>query len=377
MHEPEWRAGFELEVILGDLGENRFADYMDFMGPMDTATPDFCQAVAKRLTHLTSAKWSAPTRRNPAPGFYVVPEYDLDPLDWPRDRCAGVELLTPPLPLEKADAIRWEIAEAIPKIDPDFDPFPGHLSEQCAWHINIDAGPLYLDPGNLSLGCDEVPILRGNDRLFSPYTAIQRHSYGVPLLRHLEVDPGGELLGRTGLGNLLDKHAGRGKRYAANFAKQERGYVELRHFAASTFFDDETLESLLEPFTSAFSLTPSRIGPFEQALLARFAVLSRWLERNRTRIEWWARQSVVYPLGEVTFGGEQLGRLSFNGSVEMHIVDRDNREIASIREIDFPDAAEGVALLALDLAEVNRRLLSGSAKFNRAVAGLRRAIRLT
>lgn len=50
--EIRWRAGFEVEVILGDLGIPRFArEVAD--EPMDLASPEFCRAVAKALTEQT------------------------------------------------------------------------------------------------------------------------------------------------------------------------------------------------------------------------------------------------------------------------------------------------------------------------------------
>lgn len=377
MAEWGWRAGFELEVILGDLGEDRFADYMESMGPMDTASQPFCQTVAKRLSQSTSAKWSAPTRNFPLPGFYVVPEFDLDPLDWPRDRCAGVELITPPLPLAQADLIRREIAEAILDMDEGFDPFPGDLSDQCAWHINIDAGPERLDPSDYILTVDELPILAANGRCFTPYTAIQRHSYGVHLLRHLAVDAGGQLLGHSGLVNHLHKGAGHGKRYAANFAKLDRGYLELRHFAASAFFEDDDLATNLAPITVGLQLTPSRSQPFEDALLATFIALADWLAKRRGSIRWRLQESIAYPVGEVHFDGERVGRIGFNGTAEMVLLNEAEEQVASIRDVGLADIAEALALLALDIVELRRlglNLRTGSKAFNRAVGALARSL---
>src|SRR3546814_14167849 len=91
--------------------------------------------------------WSAPTKAPKRPGFYVVPEYELDPWNWPECRLAGVELLTPPLPLDEAEAVRTELYEAIYEIDGDFNFFANEHTAGCGWHINIDAGDGYrLDP---------------------------------------------------------------------------------------------------------------------------------------------------------------------------------------------------------------------------------------
>jgi hypothetical protein len=47
MEQSPWRAGFELEVILGDLGDALFAQDLELSGAMDEASPAFCRAVAK------------------------------------------------------------------------------------------------------------------------------------------------------------------------------------------------------------------------------------------------------------------------------------------------------------------------------------------
>ena len=92
-YSKPWRAGFEIEVVLGDLDDRRF-EYAN-EDPMDMASPQYCQAVASRLRAITGRDWRAPSRPPRRPGFYVVEEYDLDPLDWPYGLVAGVELLTP------------------------------------------------------------------------------------------------------------------------------------------------------------------------------------------------------------------------------------------------------------------------------------------
>ena len=137
---PSWRAGFELEVILGDLGEPRFERELREGEAMDEASPAFCRAFAAKLRDRTGRAWSAPSGTPKQPGFYVVPEYGLDPLNWPEDRLAGVELLTPPLPLDDAEMVRSELCDAIYEIDGDFNFFESEHTANCGWHINIDAG---------------------------------------------------------------------------------------------------------------------------------------------------------------------------------------------------------------------------------------------
>jgi len=190
MAQLVWRAGFELEVILGDLGDPRFKQDLERLDAMDEASPSFCRAVAKRLQEFTGRAWTAPLNTPSKPGFFVVPEYGLDPLQWPGDRLTGVELLTPPLPLDEADAIRAEITDAVYEIDGDFNFIPSDTTADCGWHINIDAGDKQrLDPAAYIVGTHELLLLSRNSRLFGPYTGLQRHAVGIAVLRHLQCDP--------------------------------------------------------------------------------------------------------------------------------------------------------------------------------------------
>lgn len=373
MVDPDWKVGFEVELIFGDLGVPSFIDYMDVMGPMDRATPGFCQEVARRLTRLTGQRWSAPRHTPRKTGFYVLSEYDLDPLDWPRDRCAGVELLTPPLPLLAADDLRSRIADAVFEIDGDFNFDANFATAQCAWHINVDAGQLKLDPADFILCTDELSLLLDNARLFTPYTGMQRHAVGPPLLRLLEREDGQALLGAAGLDNLLRRWAGRTKRYAANFGKLERGYVELRHFASTSFLDHGGLQDHLAPILPAFDLWFSQSGPFVDAFTAKFELLHQWLRQNRERISWTVKPGVVAATGEISFDGERAGYLIFNGSADVALYDAAGGELAIITGLELWDIAEGVALLALDLAELSHLGApsnSVSTTFNEAIADL-------
>lgn len=375
---PVWQASFELEVILGDLDDPRFQKEMEQDGPMDVASPGFCQVVAKRLTQLTGRKWAAPRGSVSKPGFYVIPEYGLDPLQWPRGRLAGVELLTPPLPLEQADVVRTEIIKAIEEIDGSFNFLPGDVTSDCAWHINIDAGDaVSLDPEAYILGADELLLLLArNDRLFSQYAGLQRHAVGIAVLRHLQLDRDGSLLRSSGLPNLLHAHAGHGKRYAANFAKLERGYIELRHFSATSFFNGPSLVEQLERIPAALEIWFSQSGRLEEIFLRKFLILFEWLESMRARLQWEVGPfNFVHAEGRVLFEGGPIGTLLVNGPAELHLHGRKQYEyIASIREITLPDIAEAVALLALDLAELRnlgiRQNPSSSKSFQQAVSHL-------
>jgi hypothetical protein len=380
MKPPIWRAGFEIEVILGDLGKRRYAKKVAREGGMDQASHTYCRAVAKRLRKLTGREWSAPAGDVETPGFYVISEYGLDPLFWPPGRLAGVELLTPPLPLAEAEVVRSEIIDAIDEIDGYFNFIPSTTMEDCAWHINIDAGEdVDLSSENYILGVDELLLLARNDRLFSRYTGLQRHAAGIPMLRHLSRDKAGKILYSSSLSNLLLESAGCSKAYAANFAKLERGYLELRHFSTVSFFDDTSLVDHLERIPAALEINFAHGDSLRAAFVAKFALLSAWLERLRSRIDWFAEPSMVASHGDVTFDGERIGHLFFNGSGDINLVDAKDRSIAYIRSVGFCDIAEGVALIALDLAELRNagtpRKPSCSKAFQRQVNRLAQVLR--
>jgi hypothetical protein len=381
MERSPWRAGFELEVILGDLHDPRFEQDLEEFGRMDEASLAFCRAIAKRLRELTGRTWTAPFATPLRPGFYVIPEYGLDPLDWPRDRLAGVELLTPPLPLDEADVVRKEITSAVNVIDGDFNFIPSDTTADCGWHINVDAmGKHRLDPAAYIVGTDELLILSRNSRLFSSYTGLQRHAVGISLLRYLHSDREGNLLRVTGLANLLSMTAGRSKSYAANFAKLERGYVELRHFSALSFFNGPSLAEQLDRIPAAMELTLSKQDELTEIFLRRFLILFEWLEDIRDRITWEMESLKTISQGRVSFDGEPIGTLTANGSVNLYLHGPKQYEyIASIEEILLPDIAEAVALLALDLSELRslgvRRATSPNVGFRRIVSRLAARLR--
>lgn len=352
MDKPTWRAGFELEVILGDLGDPRFEYCND--DPMDTASPEFCRAVAKRLTELTDYQWRASSEQSKAKGFLVVPEYGLDPLNWYRGMVAGVELITPPLPLQTADTARRQIAEAVEALDGDPAFLPDEVAADCAWHINIDSPDVRLSAGRYAACVDELVLLNKYERLFTEYTGLQRHAYGPTLLRHLRQDSEADLLERAGLENLLIHRSGRSKQYAANFAKEVVGYLELRHFPAWLFFGEEPLADILAPITKGLEVWPSQTDGFDDRLIKRFVILADWLKEERFQID--VRMNgygFMFAEGDVYFHDEPLAHLVFNGTGHMVLFEKPGRPgSVAIYDIAYPDVGEAVALMALDLAEL-------------------------
>jgi hypothetical protein len=353
MSDKAWSAGFEIEVILGDLDDARFEE--DAFDPMDEASPQYCRAVASLLRQHTGYPWTAPRVETKKPGFYVLPEYDLDPLDWPSGRVAGVELLTPPLPLEQAELVRRNIACAIDFMDGPFNRMASNATRGCAWHINIDAGPEFkLSPASFIVGADELSLLRANERYGSSYAAPQRHSWGIALLNHLRRDREGELLARGTIDHLLSLHAGEGKAYACNFEKLLLGYVELRHFSAVSFFDGPPLEELLRPITAAFEMWATEKSRVARSIVPRFQALRNWIEGLDGRFTYTLSPSefMVGALGELYIDGEPAGHLSWNGGLAITFAGSKVAEAATIRNVAYPDMLSAIAVLAMDLADI-------------------------
>lgn len=378
--DQAWRAGFELEVILGDLGDPHFARELEF-GAMDEASRSYCRSVARELKARTGRSWTAHAGHPRRTGFYVVPEYGLDPLSWPGDRLAGVELLTPPLPLADAEQVRGEIIAAIEDMDGHFNFEVNDHTRDCGWHINIDGGSRTgLDPYKFILGVDELLLLLRSRRLFTPYTGTQRHRVGVPILRHLGQDGEGKLLSGSGMLDLFNAYAGRSKRDAANFGKLSRDYLELRHFSAACFFNGPGLVEQLDRIPTSFELQRGDCDQLQSAFLAKFILLHAWLDGVRDSIVCTLEGAEMDGVSEILFEGAPLGKLGGSGRFGVSIRGKDYfSEIAGIEGILLPDVAEAVALLALDLAELRnlgeRHARPGNSAFARAVDRLARSIK--
>jgi hypothetical protein len=375
-----WMIGFEIEVVLGSLGIPEFCRDE----PMDEASSQYCRAVAKNLRQITGLPWSAPEKPKQKPGYYVLPEYNLDPLHWPGDCIGGVELVTPPVPLRDAEGLRRNIAEAILDLDGwlnlEFTP----LTSEFGWHINVDAGgDQRLDRGKFMLGADELSVLLANDRYPSTYAAPQRHAYGVALLRHIMADRSGELL-EPYLGNLLFSRCGIGKRFGANFGKLDRGYIELRHFSTPMFMSKVSLHTLLEPLLRSFQMDHKSERKFSLHTIRVFQTLASWLDQLRPRFSHeWERPSefTCARHGIIMIDHEPVARTVFDGSFDIFLRGNDNRPSpAAIYGVGHPDMFEGLALLALDAAEIGinskkQSLPVHSALFRKEIGFLKRRLR--
>lgn len=366
-----WRVGFELELILGDLNDPRF-EYFN-SDPMDVASQQYCRAVAADLTRFTGKRWLAAQKKQRRTGYFVYPEYDLDPLDWPEGTVAGVELVTPPLPIAEADDLRRQIAEWVYEVDGDINAYPSRYSLGSGWHINIDPGEdsRRIDEPRILLGTDELPLLLSSRRYPSQYAAPQRHAYGAPLLRYIRT-PGSRPLLDKEMGNFLRHYGGRGKRYAINRNKLESGYLELRHFGSEWFFREQPLEEIIASFLEAAECTGDSYRLREQRLLATFDHLSSWISEVAPRMayRWEAGHSLVNIVGgEVQFDGDKLADIRWSGTADYSLQTATKVPGPSIYDQPFPDLPLSLAVLALDIAEIRGRKIGKLLLANKAFSG--------
>src|SRR3546814_14246483 len=80
-------------------------------------------------------------------------------------------------------------------------------------------------------------------------------------------------------------------------SKLLKGYLELRHFSAESFFNGPHLIEQLERIPAAFEVWPAHSHPFEQAFRRKFLLLSRWLVRIRGKLEWDLTHGLVAATG--------------------------------------------------------------------------------
>jgi hypothetical protein len=367
-----WRAGFEIELLLGDLFDERFEDYLD--DPMDEASHDYCRAVAAQLSDATGRRWTAPLKKQTRTGYYVYPEYNLDPIEWEWGIVAGVELVTPPLPLAEAEELRRDICAWVIEVDGEINTYPNAISQTAGWHINVDSGGQgRLDPADMALCVEETGILLYAKRYPSRYAAPQRHAFGAPFLRQLRSDfPINQFA--DNIGNFLRSHAGRSKRYATNLGKLESGYIELRHYGTERFFSKEPLARLIAPFVRAAQANHESKHRLEKRLLATFEVLDDWLRAIEPRLQCsWKPESeyVNISFGVITFDGKPLGGAKWDGDAEFTLMGSAEDDSPTIREQHGADFAVSIAVLALDVAII-RGAIHGAmplenAAFSRAI----------
>ncbi|EPX76404.1 hypothetical protein [Salipiger mucosus] len=346
-----WRVGFELEVVLGDLGNPRFSDF----GPMDIATLEYCRTVAGVLSSATGETWTAPRKASRKTGFFVIPEYDIDPIAFPHsDQIAGVELVTPPMPLAEADDLRRHISDAIFDLDGSDNADRDAFTSDLGWHINIDPGNpnRELAADLFCVGVDEIDMLWRSRRLGRRYTGLQRHGYGPRLLRELQA-PSPFMAADLNLANFLSDQAGASKRFAANFARD--AYVELRHYGTPDFFGGVALAELIGEPIRAFQMDHTSAGASREHLLALFRILAGWLADNRSRLGFAPHEDSGTSLCFATllFDNEEVGLFRWSGTatIELWGADRYQTIVGAWGQAQA-DLPEVFALLCLDLAEL-------------------------
>src|SRR3546814_14353037 len=144
---------------------------------------------------------------------------------------------------------------------------------------------------------------------------LRRGIFRTPMMRQQEKETKGKLINGTALGNMIDASAGSEKGYAANFGKLLKGYLELRHFSAESFFNGPHLIEQLERIPAAFEVWPAHSHPFEQAFRRKFLLLSRWLVPIRGKLAWDLTHGLLAATGPVHFPGAPLGPLLPHGLV--------------------------------------------------------------
>lgn len=355
----EWRVGFEIEMLFGDLGMKRYKKHLEIEGAYDRAPLHYCSSIAKRLSKMTGETWLSAEKAS-GQGFYVVPEYDLDPINFPTDALGGVELVTPPLVLADAEELRLKLVKCVRDIESGFveplDP------AAYGWHVNVDKG-IDTDGYDIDVpftimglweGSDpEIEMLLHSYRYQSRYAAPQHHAYGPALIN---------ALGKSSLrpesyelDHFLHKHCGRSKRFATNFGKLEQGYVELRHLGLDEFMEiDETIESRFSSIFHAMTIRASNYGQYNDRTFDRFTLLTNWLGSLADDLTmqvgdggYSAREA------QIQFKNQPLARVHWDGTGDLHLLLADNEDeryaAATIdTDLDADELIPGLAVLALD-----------------------------
>lgn len=346
-----WRVGFELEVVLGDLGNPRFSDYE----PMDTATASYCQFLAKQLSSLTGEKWSAPRKTGKKTGFYVVPEYDIDPINFRYNyQLAGVELITPPLPISEAEDLRQRIVYAISELDGYDNADHDELTSGLGWHINIDPGNTEREmlAARFATAVDEIEMLKRSHRLGGKFTGLQRHSFGPLLLNEIRT-PQSFVRPDINLQNFIENNAGITKYFAANFSRDS--YLELRHFGTPEFFGSDSLEYLIGEPIRAFQMDHKSTNASLEHLFATFQILGDWLDVYREKLNITKHEPGMSSTRFATllFDKDEIGIVEWSGRISLQIWGAQQYEtVVGTWGQAHSDLAESFAVLCLDLAEI-------------------------
>lgn len=378
----DWRFGFEVEMLFGDLGLDRYKDLWD--GPFDRASTRYCRDIAARLSEVTGVKWRGRDESPAKTGFYVVPEYDLDPISFPDNAVGGVELITPPLKMKDAEELRSIISSAVLQIEGGFvDP----VSEDGqGWHVNVDRGSRndHFNPAQ-AVGAmwegdnTELDILLSNGRYKTSYASPQHHAYGPALIDAMRspMFP----MDACNLDNFLFRHLGKSKKYATNFDKLNRGYLELRHYGLSEFLGPLSIETLYGSIFKSLSIAPRNSAPFTDRLFERFVLLAEFTDNIGPLLSFQTRSTSDISLaswGRLLYKDELMANVSWEGFAEVFLAEADNpnqnRRFQLTTGIVAHEIVPSISLLALDAiydgVRCDREFTSSSNAFNDAILAL-------
>jgi hypothetical protein len=261
--------GFEVEVLLPPLpGMEPPID-----GMYDEAPPGFCRAVAAALRELTGDDYRAPLKPRPGRyGFQVLPEYDLDPLEFSEGCVGGVEIVTPPLPYPKAVDALVNLRQALWRLDAE-------THSNVGAHVGLSHPNCDLCYG-LALQLDEEVILNAEKRACLPGLAPQEAAYMPQAIRRVRIDPDFSI-GPRWIGHRI----GHDKRYATNLAKLDRNYVELRHWSAeAALCNDMDPEDLIRPYQQACAMNATIMRDVLAQITDQAAAAAAWLDRMDDRL---------------------------------------------------------------------------------------------
>ena len=354
-----WNFGFEVEMIMGDLGLPRYRRCRH--DPFDLAPTDYLRALAKLLSKETGEKWIVSDEGYKPGKFCVLPEYNLDPIAFPQGGIAGVELVTPPLRALEAGEFRKILLRAVLQMEGGLQ--YSRTADELGWHVNVDPGS---DDGwfarsfamnGIFYRNAELPLLVLGGRYGSPYASPQHHAYGpalVKALSHPAVAPRARELDA-----FLERHAGLSKAYATNLGKLDRGYVELRHTSIRHFLDTRwQIGHLFGDLCIGLGAMPCDNFRHGQRMIESFMIIKEWLAKRADGFE-------VYVDGEASmcgirsgylaFKGDRLGSVFWNGMAEIeldrprHAMYAPGMRSSMVCGVDADEIIPAVAVLAFDL----------------------------
>ncbi|MCE6959304.1 hypothetical protein LAZ40_09600 [Cereibacter sphaeroides] len=377
----DWKIGIELEVVLGDPGTGR-------LGPVDLELADeasirYCREVARVLGAATGRRWVASAKSGARPDFRVMPEYDIDPINFmDGGLIAGVELVTPPMALSELEELRDPLLDAILNMGGHENFESSLFQSNLGWHVNVDRGANTLDYLSLARRVPEFSFLKGQGRDNNSLCSPIRHSYLLESLAELRTGTR-ELITARRLNDLQEQlfFEKSSKSYAVNVRDR---YAELRYFSTRSFDFGMPLDRVLAPILVPLQGAPEDrtvIGGYwkrkdaESDLeLRRCALLRDWLDALPVRIEPSTDEKTL----QLLISGELAGHVSLGGCASVTLMAAGGHiPAAQVHRGLLSLVPEAVATAALDIAEARDfgfKMALQSPKLSEAVDDLRRQL---